>query len=115
MTETYLNKKIKDLSEEEKHNLKLKLITLLKTNYAKKPTQLAAYIESNKSIDYEDFKFYLKKRLPSYMIPNNIYELSSVPRLPNGKIDKKALISLVGDAKSEEEVRERLRGLGYLE
>ncbi len=91
MTETYLNKKIKDLSEEEKHNLKLKLIALLKTNSAKKPTQLAAYIESNKSIDYEDFKFYLKKRLPSYMIPNNIYELSSVPRLPNGKIDKTKL------------------------
>ena len=41
-----------------------------------------------------DFRDYLKKRLPSYMIPSGFTILEQLPLTPNGKIDRKALPSL---------------------
>ncbi|GGA93520.1 non-ribosomal peptide synthetase [Puia dinghuensis] len=38
----------------------------------------------------------LKKRLPAYMLPASISILEHLPLLPNGKIDKKTLLSRIG-------------------
>ncbi|WP_166144124.1 non-ribosomal peptide synthetase [Methylosinus sp. RM1] len=38
-----------------------------------------------------DFKQYLSEHLPDYMVPDSVVILASLPRLPNGKIDRGAL------------------------
>lgn len=38
-----------------------------------------------------DLRGYLTKRLPSYMVPTGLVELTAMPMTPNGKIDRKAL------------------------
>ncbi|GGD05310.1 thioesterase domain-containing protein [Hyunsoonleella pacifica] len=91
MTEEYLHNTYQQLSEEEKYSIKLKVLKLKQTNTIdskqKKTKQLTAYVKSNKLIDLETFKLYLKDQLPQYMIPNRIFELDSIPLLPNGKVD----------------------------
>ncbi|HVG16902.1 MAG TPA: amino acid adenylation domain-containing protein, partial [Chitinophagaceae bacterium] len=47
-----------------------------------------------------DIRAYLGKRLPSYMVPNNFHFLKKLPLLPNGKVDKNALSSVVAEAGS---------------
>ncbi|MEB3357179.1 MAG: amino acid adenylation domain-containing protein [Synechococcales bacterium] len=36
-------------------------------------------------------KTYLSEKLPSYMLPTHLVELEALPRLPNGKIDRRSL------------------------
>lgn len=46
------------------------------------------------AIDKEELKKYLRKHLPQYMIPHLYLRLERLPLLPNGKIDKKKLVSM---------------------
>ena len=39
----------------------------------------------------------LSKLLPTYMIPNNIYSVNSIPMTTNGKIDNKKLLDMVSE------------------
>ncbi len=57
--------------------------------------QLLAYIVVNDefSLGMDDFRLFLKTKLPGYMIPNEIVPLEKLPLTPNGKIDRKALPS----------------------
>ncbi|MDN5286931.1 MAG: peptide synthetase [Mucilaginibacter sp.] len=43
------------------------------------------------NIDENDFRLELTKSLPSYMVPNTIISLPLMPRMPSGKINRKAL------------------------
>jgi len=54
---------------------------------------LAAYVitNSNKKLESESIKNYLKKKLPEYMIPGVFVKLDKFPLTQSGKIDKKAL------------------------
>jgi len=57
-------------------------------------------------IEENVFRAELSKGLPSYMIPSAIVVLSQMPRMPSGKIDRKALpvpTSLMADPDSPEE------------
>lgn len=58
--------------------------------------RLAAFIVPKKGEDVTptDARRHLKKRLPEAMIPQLVIEISSVPRTPNGKIDRRALARL---------------------
>ncbi|PKQ44146.1 non-ribosomal peptide synthetase [Confluentibacter flavum] len=58
---------------------------------SEKPKQLVAYVIAKTHYNKAALKSYLKKRIPNYMIPAKIIELEAFPKLPNGKIDKKAL------------------------
>ena len=49
--------------------------------------RLAAYIVGNKNLDTAHLIYYLKNKLPDYMVPANVVRLDEIPRLPNGKID----------------------------
>lgn len=51
---------------------------------------LVAYYSGDK-IDDAELKAYLEASLPGYMIPTYFVHLQSFPRLPSGKINKKAL------------------------
>ncbi len=55
-------------------------------------TFLSAYIISeNKSVTDTHVKDFIRLRLPSYMIPENVIFLDEFPQTPNGKIDVKKL------------------------
>lgn len=58
---------------------------------------LAGHILASAVIDMEDLKKHLKERLPVYALPS-IYTVSNeFPLLPNGKVDKKALLVLANE------------------
>jgi len=54
---------------------------------------VAAYIVFNEGekVAISELRDYMKKRLPEYMIPAAFVTIDSLPRLPNGKINRKAL------------------------
>ncbi|SKB75737.1 non-ribosomal peptide synthetase [Luteibacter sp. 22Crub2.1] len=55
--------------------------------------RLVAYVVGRDGIapEEESLRSYLRSRLPDYMVPQHILVLDSVPLLPNGKTDRKAL------------------------
>ena len=55
--------------------------------------KLIAYFttEDNKEISLSDLRKYLQDKLPDYMIPAVFVRLEEFPKLPNGKINKRAL------------------------
>ncbi|MDO9004721.1 MAG: amino acid adenylation domain-containing protein, partial [Aquabacterium sp.] len=62
--------------------------------------QLLGYLASNCSIDSEALRSALQTRLPDYMLPNQFIVLSQLPKLPSGKLDRKALPSPVQTART---------------
>ena len=54
---------------------------------------LIAFVEGQ-DIETDRIRRDLENRLPAAMLPNKINVLSSLPRLPNGKADRKALLAL---------------------
>jgi non-ribosomal peptide synthase protein (TIGR01720 family) len=56
-----------------------------------KDGRLVAYVTPRKGFDYGNLKNFLKDKLPSYMIPEEILLMDELPTLPNGKINKRAL------------------------
>ncbi|OOM76199.1 tyrocidine synthase 3 [Clostridium puniceum] len=54
---------------------------------------LCAYVVSNEKVSSKKIKEFLKKELPSYMIPSHIMQLESMPVNSNGKVERKALPS----------------------
>lgn len=57
-------------------------------------SSLVAYIETKEKIDISSLKQNIKKFLPYYMLPKEIYTLEKFPTTPNGKIDRKSLDSM---------------------
>lgn len=53
--------------------------------------KLVAYIVGDPAVDIQVYTQALRDRLPSYMLPQHIEFLDSLPLLPNGKVDRKAL------------------------
>lgn len=53
--------------------------------------QLVGYVvpNSGQSIDVSALRAWVKERLPEYMVPRAIVGMSRLPRLPNGKVDRK--------------------------
>lgn len=58
--------------------------------------QIVAYVShaENQSLDAVELRNFLKQKLPEFMIPSVIVILESLPHLPNGKIDRKALVAI---------------------
>ena len=63
--------------------------------------RLMAYVVLRNHIDTNELKRQLSQRLPAYMIPSRIEILEALPRLSNGKIDKR-LLSVLGSSKNLE-------------
>ena len=57
--------------------------------------RLVAYVRTNGQPlpDMRELRALLRERLPEYMIPAVIVAVPSIPRTPNGKVDRKALIA----------------------
>ncbi|MGK7915314.1 MAG: phosphopantetheine-binding protein, partial [Prochloraceae cyanobacterium] len=60
-----------------------------------KARRLIAYLViDSESFDREDLKHFLAQKLPEYMIPHQLIELTEMPLTVNGKVDRKALTNL---------------------
>ncbi|WP_181280580.1 non-ribosomal peptide synthetase [Aphanothece hegewaldii] len=57
----------------------------------KENQSLIAYIVLEETSNPTDVRRFLTSKLPSYMIPSIFIELEALPRLPNGKLDRKIL------------------------
>ncbi|HEX5884731.1 MAG TPA: phosphopantetheine-binding protein [Pyrinomonadaceae bacterium] len=57
------------------------------------PKRLLAYVvlDKNQTSTKEELRAYLKKRLPSYMVPSEFIAIDALPLTPNGKVDRQAL------------------------
>lgn len=58
---------------------------------SEKDSHLVAYIVCNKDVKIEELKEYMKKLVPSYMVPNYFVKLDYIPMNNNGKADIKLL------------------------
>ncbi len=56
--------------------------------------QLFLYVLARADFDTQQLKKNLSKKLPNHMVPSRYVVIDDFPRLPNGKVDKKALLSL---------------------
>ena len=50
--------------------------------------EVEANIVARRGIDYKALKRYLRTKLPGYMVPSRIYEVTEIPRNTNGKVDR---------------------------
>ncbi|MGB7606439.1 MAG: condensation domain-containing protein [Lutisporaceae bacterium] len=72
---------------------------IVRENEAKQ-NYICAYVVSDNEIEISDFRKFMKKELPSYMIPTLITRLEKLPLTPSGKVDKKALADPINEQKS---------------
>src|SRR5687767_12950868 len=58
--------------------------------------QLAAFVMSSNGVEPsgKELRGYLQERMPEYMVPTSIAVVSELPLMPNGKVDRQALLSL---------------------
>ncbi len=55
---------------------------------------LIGYIVSDQQIDADEFIKYLESKLPTYMIPTQLYLVDEIPVSVNGKVDRKKLCQM---------------------
>ncbi|MBB5158464.1 non-ribosomal peptide synthetase [Saccharopolyspora phatthalungensis] len=63
---------------------------------------LVAFYTGPDRLADNEFKHFLRRTLPHYMIPEHFHHCESLPLTDNGKTDKKALTKLAADRASEE-------------
>jgi LDH2 family malate/lactate/ureidoglycolate dehydrogenase len=73
---------------------------------------LVAYVVRDPRVpaSTRELRDFLKQRLPDYMIPSRVVELSALPRTPNGKVNRAALgigVATDADVHAEPEGEER--------
>jgi len=59
--------------------------------YSENIIVIVAYVVCKSDLEVEGLKHYLKKRLPTYMIPNHFEKINEMPLTPSGKANRKAL------------------------
>jgi amino acid adenylation domain-containing protein len=64
---------------------------------------LVAFIKSKNKIKNSSLSDHITGKLPHYMIPSSFIVLPSFPLLPNGKLDRKALLEMVGQQSTRKE------------
>lgn len=71
----------------------------------------------NVSINSIDLKDYLRTKIPSFMIPSYIVMMNSLPRTPNGKIDKAILpnyLSNINNLESDKDIKLENKVIGLI-
>uniref|UniRef100_UPI000A6F08CB condensation domain-containing protein n=1 Tax=Abyssisolibacter fermentans TaxID=1766203 RepID=UPI000A6F08CB len=64
---------------------------------------LCAYIVGKQRSKISELRNYLSIELPEYMVPTTFIQLDRIPRTPNGKIDREALLKMEVNVIPEEE------------
>lgn len=74
------------------HPLIQNAVVVVKEYNQKDKNLVAYYVDAeDQNLSSSDLRSYLQKKLPDYMIPFALVQLSVMPLTPNGKIDRKAL------------------------
>ncbi|QXU43269.1 non-ribosomal peptide synthetase [Pedobacter sp. D749] len=68
-------------------------------------TELIAFVTLKNELEIDTIKLFVKERLPSYMCPDIIIILKTIPLTPNGKIDNKQLLRLAASGPVPASVR----------
>lgn len=82
-----------ELSEIEKQLLSIKEIQNCVVMSDAKKTYLKAFVISKDELSIPSIRKALLEKLPTYMVPKYIMQISSIPLTSNGKIDRKVLDS----------------------
>lgn len=74
-------------------NMKEAVVIARETGQKSNEKQLVAYyvLEQEQVVSAAELRIFLKKQLPDYMIPAIFVDLETMPKLPSGKINRKAL------------------------
>jgi amino acid adenylation domain-containing protein len=62
---------------------------------------LCGFYTAASELEASAIKDFLRRKLPEYMVPPRLFHLDAMPLTPNGKVDRKALEALAGDAAHE--------------
>jgi aspartate racemase len=93
MQQAELEARIARLSPEKQQLLALRLGKVAtQQKESDKKTTLVAFVTVNEAVDGANLREHLRKRLPQYMVPAAITVLDDMPRTPNGKVDREALL-----------------------
>ncbi len=68
-------------------------VVMLYENDINGPMLVAFVVLSDKTLGILSLKKYLRKKLPEYMVPSIIIKVDDIPLTPNGKVDKKSLMT----------------------
>lgn len=98
-----------ELGEIEKNieNFSGVLVAAVNVVDSQKRAMLVAYIQpkSKEDVRKDEIRLFLNSTLPNYMIPDEIIIVDSIPKLPNGKINRKALSTYEHLTQKGEEIR----------
>ncbi|NNE77130.1 MAG: hypothetical protein HKN31_08660, partial [Pricia sp.] len=96
--ENSIKNRVERLSSEERRLLLLKTQQYLAQKSVNLEPQssnrLVAYVIANGKFDSDGLKSILRTKVPEYMVPSKIIKMDKFPVLPNGKVDRKALVRL---------------------
>lgn len=78
------------------------------SNSSAQKKRLVSYVikKTNADITIDDIRRKLSEKLPSYMLPSKYVFISHLPLLPNGKVDRKKLISLYTENDANSKARQ---------
>ncbi len=85
----------------QEHNDIIEAMVLVKRKEEPGNEHLVAYFTSSKELSITTIKEFLAQNLPTYMIPSYFVKVEKIPITPNGKVDKKALLLIAANVKSE--------------
>ncbi|MEH2296109.1 phosphopantetheine-binding protein [Nostoc sp.] len=92
-----IQQRLENFSSKKRQLIAIRLRKQLSTTLTSKnilsDRRLIAYIVANQqpSLSSSEFRSFLMKKLPEYMVPSAFLVLKALPMLPNGKVDYKAL------------------------
>ena len=88
--------RVRNLSEEQRRRLAARLAA--RDAVEGKSGHLTAYIVPGAGWNHSELEVReaLQKKLPDHMVPSSFVFVDALPTLPNGKVDRKALVSLKG-------------------
>lgn len=88
-----IQERVTALSLEQQRLLALKLGLVAQVDNTANKTILSAFVTAKSDVEESALRNHLSKHLPKYMIPTHITILDELPRTPNGKVDRTALLN----------------------
>ena len=89
------------------HKSCLMAVTAFLLNPSTGKKEICAYVkmQAAESFDARDMMVFCKENLPHYMVPSRFVEVFDFPMTPNGKIDRRGLLSPFKDLESSKPVK----------
>lgn len=94
LEQNHLHKRINSL-QPNKQSLLLHRLAQTDIQNTIEVQQLVGFVQSEKDVDPLVLEEYLRKQLPHHMIPTYFIILESLPRTPNGKLDREHLRKII--------------------